>query len=1233
MPHSSHKDDARATSIMNAITSIPTFSTVDADPGATLKRFDDYIKQMKLLFTLVFRKADGTAYPPTDAEKKAMTLLKGGKDMHTLFEHVGSVAEGETFEEAINKIRTQLTERTNKVVQRNMLLSNFPQGSKTFEKWSQEVSDAAKLIDYENYNWKQAAVDAILLQTSSKKLRERALQENVDFDNLLKIGIAKEQSEKGAALLEHASGQSSVDEEVRRLRIENESLKMKGTQNRESSWQSKDTKLCPRCSSERCTQGTRCPANGKRCSSCGKMNHFARACRVPKKRNTVGRFDDHGDSETEELKCIIVGKIENQNGSSNLETTVMVRGIANQQSGVPIKLITDSGVSKTLLNYNDWAAIKQQSELVKTSKGFRPYGTAYKLPIIGRAHVTLTAEAGAKISTWVYVVKDKKEQSLLGKSDGERLRIIKLNPRGASEEVINQITQIPKSKQLAIDPFLEDSKRSESFISEFPQLFSNRTGKFKGKPIKINIKADAVPIIQGAQRIPMHYLEPTKREIKHMLDEDIIEGPIILEEPGTFLSNLVITDKKDKGSIRVTLDCQAVNNEIHPTHEPMPTVEELRHMFKGSEVFSTVDMTNCYHQFEIEESARKLFAFRTPWGIYRYKRMVQGTSPASSEIQKRIRETIKNCPNTVHIKDDIVVYGTRENHDGFLRNTLRTLQEKGITLRPDKCKLRKSEIKWFGYIFSKAGMSTDPDKCKVIKEWARPKSAKEVKSFLQTVQFNAKFLAGSDDQESYPTLTEPLRDLTKKNATFVWGTKHQRSFDEITKRLCSERVMAPYDTKRKTRMYVDSSPAGTQATVAQLHTFNHEEVWKPVNHTSRSWTKAEAAYGQIERESNGILTGMMMNKMYTLGTFVEIVTDHKPLIPLYNSATRPKNLRVDRHRTKLLPFTYKLIHEPGESSPCDYGSRHPTSHQITTVEENEWCIEDDLDVFVNRVISDNLPHAITIDELKEECTSDSQIRDLMASIGTGRCPVQLQAFSQIFAELWVTDGILMRNDQIVLPAKPLARAIDTAHQGHQNIDKTLKLLRQTCWFPQMNRAVSEFVETCISCNAASNHNPPVPLEPNLLPDRAWQKLHADFKGPIAGSYYLHVVIDQYSKYPEVDVLKSTAFTKLQPVLDRIFATHGIPETLTTDNGPPYSSHDMSEYAKYMGFELTPVTPEDPQSNGFAENFVKLMCKLVHTAVADRKDPKEEVQNFLLQYRATLTLLRNDPLLSFFLVGN
>ena len=115
---------------------------------------------------------------PTNAEKKAMLLLKGGHDMKNLFQHVGNVSEKDTFGEAATKIENGLQARTNKVVQRNMLLSNFPQGAKSFERWSQEISNAARLISYNNYYWKQAAVDAMILQTSCPKLREQALQEN-----------------------------------------------------------------------------------------------------------------------------------------------------------------------------------------------------------------------------------------------------------------------------------------------------------------------------------------------------------------------------------------------------------------------------------------------------------------------------------------------------------------------------------------------------------------------------------------------------------------------------------------------------------------------------------------------------------------------------------------------------------------------------------------------------------------------------------------------------------------------------------------------------------------------------------------------------------------------------------------------------------------------------------------------------------------------------------------------
>ena len=90
-------------------------------------------------------------------QKKAMLLLIGNHDMKNLFQHVGNVSEKDTFEEAVKKIENELQARTNKVIQRNMFLSNFPQGAKSFERWSQEISNAARLISYDNYDRKQVA--------------------------------------------------------------------------------------------------------------------------------------------------------------------------------------------------------------------------------------------------------------------------------------------------------------------------------------------------------------------------------------------------------------------------------------------------------------------------------------------------------------------------------------------------------------------------------------------------------------------------------------------------------------------------------------------------------------------------------------------------------------------------------------------------------------------------------------------------------------------------------------------------------------------------------------------------------------------------------------------------------------------------------------------------------------------------------------------------------------------
>ena len=100
----------------------------------------------------------------------------------------------------------------------------------------------------------------------------------------------------------------------------------------------------------------------------------------------------------------------------------------------------------------------------------------------------------------------------------------------------------------------------------------------------------------------------------------------------------------------------------------------------------------------------------------------------------------------------------------------------------------------------------------------------------------------------------------------------------------------------------------------------------PCQSHSRSWTAAEEGYSQIEQESNGILTGMLMNKMYTLGTIIEVLTDHKPLVTIYNQPGKMKQLCTDRHHTKVLPFQYHVTYELGLITPCDYGSHYPDTY-------------------------------------------------------------------------------------------------------------------------------------------------------------------------------------------------------------------------------------------------------------------------------------------------------------------
>ena len=113
-----------------------------------------------------------------------------------------------------------------------------------------------------------------------------------------------------------------------------------------------------------------------------------------------------------------------------------------------------------------------------------------------------------------------------------------------------------------------------------------------------------------------------------------------------------------------------------------------------------------------------------------------------------------------------------------------------------------------------------------------------------------------------------------------------------------------------------------------------------------------------------------------------------------------------------------------------------------------------------------------------------------------------------------------------------------------------------------------------------------------------------------------VVIDAYSRYPEVEIIQSTTTTAVISTFQRIFARHGYPEELTTDNGSPFNTVEFTEYLAEHGVRHRRITPYCPQANGEAERFMKTVTKAIRTANSEGKRWQSELDMFLLNYRST-----------------
>ena len=210
----------------------------------------------------------------------------------------------DTYDQIINKIRTELHRLVNRTLAMHELL-NTKQGNRPWLDFYTEIETKAQNLEFDNipYTHKNAVKDALIMGMSDKELMERALSEDPDHDTLMRWGQAREAGKEGVHDLAggysstnrvenlHDMSDTEIDEMMETLSV----MKLR-KQGRYSGRPRRDTQTQqnnPQCRNCVTTHPPgRCPANGKECFACGGLNHFSRTEACPKFKRTVKRFHD-----------------------------------------------------------------------------------------------------------------------------------------------------------------------------------------------------------------------------------------------------------------------------------------------------------------------------------------------------------------------------------------------------------------------------------------------------------------------------------------------------------------------------------------------------------------------------------------------------------------------------------------------------------------------------------------------------------------------------------------------------------------------------------------------------------------------------------------------------------------------------------------------------------------------------------------------------------------------------
>lgn len=473
-----------------------------------------------------------------------------------------------------------------------------------------------------------------------------------------------------------------------------------------------------------------------------------------------------------------------------------------------------------------------------------------------------------------------------------------------------------------------------------------------------------------------------------------------------------------------------LNDTFEPNDYPLPLPEDIFEKLSNCKFFSKIDLSDAFHQIEIDPQYRPLLTINTHRGLYLYNRLPPGIKIAPAAFQMVIDKMLAGLKNVSGYLDDIIVGGTSEaEHDAILADTLARIQDYGFTIRADKCAFRMPQITYLWHVIDSRGLRPDPAKVALIRNLPEPTDVTGARSFLGAINFYGRFIP------NMRKLRYPLDQLLKANASFEWTPVCKRVFHEFKTLLATELQLAHYDPQQKIVVSADASLIGLGATISHVFPGGLQRV---IQHASRALTETESRYSQIDREGLAIIFAVKKIHKMIFGRHFTLQTDHRPFLHIFGSkkgiSTVTAN-RLQRFALTLLAYDFSIDVRTEDFGNADLLSRLINTH--TKPEEDSVIAS--LEADVKSILVNTLETTpVNLVKLAKETKTDSLLQKVEHYVRHGwpentTYTGELARFHARKEGLSIVDGCLLFSERVVIPTALQQRCLHQVHNGHPGI--------------------------------------------------------------------------------------------------------------------------------------------------------------------------------------------------------